>query len=86
MLCRRCEATLPRGAGRGALTPARVWGVERLRDLLCSSCGTILAGEDVAHRMRQKQSQLARFGLGAGPGPMLLEPATPAPAGPPKEQ
>ena len=73
MLCRRCEAAVPRGAWRGAVAPGRVWGVERLRDLLCSGCGTILAGEDIAHRLLQKQSQLARFGLG-GPGPSLLEP------------
>ena len=76
MLCRGCEAAVPRGTWSRALTPARVWGAERLRDLLCSSCGTILASEDIAHRLLQKQSQLARFGLG-GPGPVLLEPAHP---------
>jgi hypothetical protein len=76
MLCRRCEVALPRAAWRGALPPGRVWGTERLQDLLCSSCGTILAGEDIAHRLLQKQSQLARFGLDA-PGPLLLEAASP---------
>jgi hypothetical protein len=73
MLCRRCEASVPREIRRAALTPAQVWGAERIRDLLCTRCGTILAGEDVAHSLVKKQSQLAQFGL-AGHGPQLFEP------------
>lgn len=74
MLCPLCEAVVPRETWRGALTPARVWGAERIRDLLCPCCGTVLAGEAIAWRLVEKQSQLALFGL-AGPGPLLLEPA-----------
>jgi hypothetical protein len=51
-----------------------VWGVERLGDLLCGSCGGILTGDDVAQRLLAKQSQLARFGL-APTGRLLLAPA-----------
>ena len=76
MLCRQCESAIPRKIGRGAVTPAHVWGSERIRDLLCTRCGTILAAEDIAQRLLQKQSQLALFGL-AGSGPLLLEPAQP---------
>jgi hypothetical protein len=72
MLCGRCEAlAVVESARRVAGSPARVWGVERLGDLLCSGCGTILGVEDIAQRLLQKQSQLAQFGL-AGPARPLL--------------
>jgi len=49
----RCSAT----------SPGRVWGVERLGNLLCAACGAILAPEDIVQQLLQKQSQLAQFGL-----------------------
>jgi hypothetical protein len=73
MLCRHCDAVVLRETWRGAATPVSLRGPERIRDLLCTHCGTILAAEDIAQRLLEKQSQLALFGL-AGPGPVLLEP------------
>ena len=63
MLCSRCEALSASGGRRGASSLARVWGVERLANLLCASCGAILTPEDLVQRLLQKQSQLAQFGL-----------------------
>jgi len=72
MLCRRCEALSVSGRCRcGASSLARVWGVERLGNLLCASCGAILAPEDLVQRLLQKQSQLAQFGLADLWQPML---------------
>lgn len=71
MLCRRCEARSRKEPCRGASSPARVWGAERLGELLCTCCGAVLAGEDVAQRLMQKQSQLAQFGL-AGTRSLLV--------------
>jgi len=74
MLCRRCEIPSvhgPRGDSRlSGPTPARVWGVERLGELLCAGCGTVLTAVDVARRLLLKHSQLAQFGL-VGAGPLL---------------
>ena len=74
MLCRRCEArSLKESCRGGAASPARVWGAERLGELLCTCCGAVLAGEDVAERLLRKQSQLAQFGL-SGAGSLLAPP------------
>jgi hypothetical protein len=74
MLCRRCETRSPKAPYRGAPSPARVWGVERLRELLCTGCGAVLAGEVVAQRLLEKQSQLAQFGLAGPASPLLTSP------------
>jgi hypothetical protein len=74
MLCRRCETRSPKAPYRGAPSPARVWGVERLRELLCTGCGAVLAGEEVAQRLLEKQSQLAKFGLAGPARPLLTAP------------
>ena len=67
MLCARCEGLLQRGLYlRAASSAARLWGAQRIRDLMCASCGAILTGEDLAQRLLRKQAQLAQFGLGAG--------------------
>lgn len=77
MLCRRCEALSHEGASRRrALSPARVWGAERIRGLRCSHCDVLLGAEDIAQLLLQKQSQLAQFGL-VNPGRPLLEPVPP---------
>jgi len=75
MLCRRCE-TLSRhtprdgGARHEEPTPGRLWGIERLRGLLCTDCGAVPAVADVAEGLLLKRSQLAQFGL-VGGGPLL---------------
>lgn len=64
MLCRRCEGVERGGAGHPAgASPAAVWGVERLRGLMCAACGALLGAEDIAQRLLRKHSQLAQFGL-----------------------
>lgn len=75
MLCRRCEPLsrdTPRhgGARHEEPTPGRVWGIGRLRGLLCTDCGAVPAAVDVAQGLLLKQSQLAQFGL-VGGGPLL---------------
>ena len=46
-------------------------GEARVRDHLCSRCGNLIGAEDTALRVRAKQSQLARFGLGKSKKPLL---------------
>jgi len=83
MMCRACQeqesAGSPRGSGeeRGGqqrsaapIIPIRN-GEARVRDQLCSRCGHLLGPEDTAVRVRAKQSQLARFGLGKARKPLL---------------
>lgn len=64
MLCERCAGLVQPEAGpRAESSPGAVWGVERLRGLLCVACGALLGAEDVAQRLLHKHSQLAQFGL-----------------------
>lgn len=77
MLCRRCEALLERGSSpRGTSTPAPLWGVARIGNLLCAGCGALLGATHVTERLQEKRSQLAQFGL-ASSGEPLLEPNRP---------
>jgi hypothetical protein len=72
MLCERCEAQSAAGqASRVIPSVGRVWGQHRLGDLLCATCGAILAAEGFAARLTRKRGQLARFGLESGTGPLL---------------
>ena len=43
----------------------------RVRDQLCSRCGHLLGPEDMEKRVKDKQSQLARFGLAGKRGALL---------------
>ena len=68
MLCRRCQSAAERPPSTSLplrITQPRVPNVLRgtRRDDLCSGCGCLLGPEDTAQRVREKQSQLARFGL-----------------------
>ena len=45
----------------GTPTPGR----KTRREQLCSRCGHLLGAHDIVERVEAKQSQLARFGLGA---------------------
>ncbi len=81
-MCRACQEKesggSPRGSGeerggkqrRAPIIPIRN-GEARVRDQLCSRCGHLLGPEDTAVRVRAKQSQLARFGLGKARKPLL---------------
>ena len=72
MLCNGCEVlSMREGSRRSASSPGRVWGVERLGNLICAACGAILAPEGVVQRLFQKQSQLAQFGLAGLCRPLL---------------
>ena len=42
-----------------------------LRGLLCQRCGALLPASQADDFMLRRLSQLARFGLGAGSGPLL---------------
>ena len=75
MLCGRCEVRAlgrPRHGGRwrDEPTPGGLWGIGRLRGLLCTDCGAVPAALDVAQGLLLKRSQLAQFGL-VGAGPLL---------------
>jgi len=43
----------------------------RVRDQLCSRCGHLLGPEDMEKRVKDKQSQLARFGLSGSRSALL---------------
>jgi hypothetical protein len=71
MVCERCERG-SRTAGRRAVpSVGRVWGNHRLGDLLCATCGAILAADGFAERLLRKHGQLARFGLVSAARPLL---------------
>ena len=42
-----------------------------LRVLLCERCGRVLPSEQPDDRLLRRLSQMARFGIGAGSGPIL---------------
>jgi hypothetical protein len=64
MFCRACAALSHDGArGRGAVSPARAWGAERISGLRCGGCGALLGAEDIAQLLLAKELQLAQFGL-----------------------
>jgi hypothetical protein len=71
MLCSNCrdlpnEVVLER-AHRARSLP----GWERLRDVLCDGCGTLVPHGDQTDRLLRRLSHLARFGLAAGASPIL---------------
>jgi hypothetical protein len=57
---------------RKSATPANHDRGGRIPDQLCSRCGRLLGPEDTVKRVRDKHSQLARFGL-AGTRRSLLQ-------------
>ncbi len=72
MICERCR-TLPwegRRFMRGVSRPG-FRGAERLSNLLCAECGSVLPADDPQDRMVHKLAQLARFGLSSEGGPLL---------------
>jgi hypothetical protein len=42
-----------------------------VRLLLCERCGRVLPSEQTDDRLLRRLSQMARFGIGAGSGPIL---------------
>ena len=46
-------------------------GAERLCNLLCGECGSVLPPDNPTDRMLHKLAQLARFGLSSEGGPLL---------------
>jgi hypothetical protein len=82
MMCRACQETDPAG---GAGEERRVERrrdphpinldrkLDRIPDQLCSRCGKLVGPEDTVKKVRDKHSQLERFGL-AGKRKPLLEP------------
>lgn len=67
MLCSRCK-NLPRAStagGSGEHWPQNLPGWERLKFILCASCGELLPGAEIRDTV-EKLSSLARFGLAAG--------------------
>jgi len=87
MLCRVCQDSDPRGIKEerratlrdASQTPTRTPEKlaekpktrGRVRDQLCSRCGHLLGPEDMEKRVKDKQSQLARFGLAGKRGALL---------------
>lgn len=59
MLCRSCQEKARNRASK------RARPVSAGRDQLCARCGQLLGSGRMALRVEAKQSQLARFGLGA---------------------
>lgn len=57
MLCRHCETRAR------VTTPMRAWSPERQREPRCARCGQPLTGDDLHQRVREKETQLERFGL-----------------------
>jgi len=74
MFCRGCEALSRDGASSRRVSPAPVWGAERISGLRCVSCGALLDADDIAQLLLEKESQLAQFGL-VNPGRPLLKAA-----------
>ena len=68
MLCRTCEAEPERPARR--TMPLRAWSPERTREARCARCGCLLGAENLTQRVREKESQLARFGLTGRTSPL----------------
>jgi hypothetical protein len=73
MLCGRCETHFAdTGGSRAGTFPARQSGDHPLLGgLLCTECGIVLPGEEIALLLLLKQSQLAQFGLAAAAQPLL---------------
>jgi hypothetical protein len=57
MICRQCQSG-PRVTG-----PMRAWSPDRKAEPHCARCGGTLAPEEFTERVREKESQLERFGL-----------------------
>jgi len=55
---------------RGVSRPG-IRGAERLSNLLCGECGSVLPPDNPTDRMLHKLAQLARFGLSSEGGPLL---------------
>jgi hypothetical protein len=73
MLCGRCETHFANtGSSRARSFAARRSSEHRLLGgLLCTECGIVLPGEEIALQLLQKQSQLAQFGLAAAAQPLF---------------
>jgi len=86
MLCRVCQESDSRTIKeerRGPLrvlrpvapasppSPEKSKARGRVRDQLCSRCGHLLGPEDMEKRVKDKQSQLERFGLAGAKGALL---------------
>jgi hypothetical protein len=72
VLCKACEVLQQerRRAGVREVGSTATHG-DNLGVLLCERCGSVLPTVDSADTLLHKLSQLARFGIGAGSGPLL---------------
>ncbi len=71
MFCPRCEQMMASTQRvSGALDQAAEEAVT-VRVLLCERCGCVLPSEQADDRLLKRLSQMARFGIGAGSGPIL---------------
>ena len=68
MVCRTCEE---RRAEPPAGEPEKVERRGPVGDQLCSRCGNLLGPKDMVKRLKDKQSQLARFGLNGARGALF---------------
>ena len=74
MLCQSCQVVNEERRRAGLRDPLGGEVADRIGVLLCGRCGAVLPAVDGVDSMLSKLSQLARFGLGAGSGPLLTRP------------
>lgn len=71
MLCQNCRGLPSEVIDERSRVAASRPGWDRLRDVVCDTCATLLPPDDVDARLLDRLSRLARFGLVAGAAPIL---------------
>lgn len=70
MLCVQCQKFSRHAGPRRPVSHSDLPGWHRLQGVLCSGCGELLPPLNGTEQMLRKLSDLARFGLAAGGGPI----------------
>ncbi len=72
MLCAQCQTSHARSLGRpNRFADGDSPATERLKAVLCATCGELLPPQDSTDRLLRTLSHLASFGLAAGGEPIL---------------
>ena len=71
MLCGSCEQFLKGEPRVARASAADADGPTALRLLLCERCGVVLPARQPEEDLLRRLTQFARFGIGAGSGPLL---------------
>jgi hypothetical protein len=71
MLCQNCQDLPPEVIDERSRVAASRPGWDRMRNVVCDTCGGVLPSEDVDGRLLDRLTRLARFGLVAGAAPIL---------------